>query len=228
MSQVTQPDAPAAAQADGGAVVATMVDAGFTLGGDTLPRDHRRRLADALRRALPGLAQWPGAGVHRINVSQGGGAEVMLSQRSRLTLRLPRSQVPALEPLVGRSLDIAGHALRLGAAVHVRELLPYRTLYAHLVAAADGDDPQDDAGGDELAFMAAVNADLAAMGLRCRPICGRRQHIDDAGRRLPGFSLMLDGLSAADALQLLEAGLGPHRLLGCGLFVPHRSAAAVA
>jgi hypothetical protein len=44
---------------------------------------------------------------------------------------------------------------------------------------------------------------------------------------LQGFSLMLDGLSAAHALRLLETGMGPHRLLGCGVFVPHKSAAAV-
>ena len=45
--------------------------------------------------------------------------------------------------------------------------------------------------------------------------------------RLHGYSLMLDGLSAEGALRLLDAGLGPHRRLGCGLFVPHKSAAAV-
>ena len=45
---------------------------------------------------------------------------------------------------------------------------------------------------------------------------------------LPAFSLMLDRLSPADALQMLEHGVGPHRLWGCGLFIPHKSAAAVA
>jgi hypothetical protein len=44
---------------------------------------------------------------------------------------------------------------------------------------------------------------------------------------LHAFSLMLDGLSHDDALRLLEHGIGPHRLWGCGLFVPHKSAAAV-
>jgi hypothetical protein len=42
-----------------------------------------------------------------------------------------------------------------------------------------------------------------------------------------GFSLMLDALSPDHSLRMLEAGLGRHRRLGCGLFVPHRSAAAV-
>ena len=195
-----------------------MVDVGFALHGAALPRDHRRLLADALTRMLPWLAALPGAGVHRINVSQGGGSQALLSQRSRLTLRVPRVRVAALDALAGAVLDIGGHALRLGGVAQVRELLPHRTLYAHLVAAESD---------DELDFMAAVNAELAAMGVPCRTICGRRQLIDGGPRPLPGFSLMLDGLAGADALRLLETGLGRHRLLGCGLFVPHRSAAAV-
>jgi hypothetical protein len=44
---------------------------------------------------------------------------------------------------------------------------------------------------------------------------------------IAGFSLMLHGLSVADSLRVQRAGIGPHRLLGCGIFVPHRSAAAV-
>jgi hypothetical protein len=38
---------------------------------------------------------------------------------------------------------------------------------------------------------------------------------------------MLHGLGAADSLAVQEAGLGAHRALGCGLFVPHKSVVAV-
>jgi hypothetical protein len=38
---------------------------------------------------------------------------------------------------------------------------------------------------------------------------------------------MLHGLRARDSLRVLEQGLGEHRLMGCGVFVPHKSAAAV-
>jgi hypothetical protein len=38
---------------------------------------------------------------------------------------------------------------------------------------------------------------------------------------------MLHGLATAASLRVLEAGVGRHRRLGCGLFVPHKSAAAV-
>ena len=38
---------------------------------------------------------------------------------------------------------------------------------------------------------------------------------------------MLDHLDRGDARRILDTGLGPHRLWGCGVFVPHKSAAAV-
>jgi CRISPR/Cas system CSM-associated protein Csm4 (group 5 of RAMP superfamily) len=38
---------------------------------------------------------------------------------------------------------------------------------------------------------------------------------------------MLDGLEPEDALRLQASGIGPDRSLGCGLLVPHKSAAAV-
>lgn len=200
------------------AMTATMVDVVFPLAGERLPRDHRQPLADALERALPGLTTWPGLGVHRINVVAGNGGSALLSQRARLALRVRRDQVGALAPLSGFRLHVGGCAVDLGQA-QVRELVPHGTLYAHLVATDDE---------DELAFLACIERDLEAQRVRGRPICGRRHSVSiDGGRHLIGFSLMLDGLSAPDSLRMLESGLGRHRELGCGVFVPHRSAAAV-
>ena len=197
---------------------ASMVDVIYPLHGRSLPRDHRRALAEALERLLPWLTDPLEAGVHRINAVAGSGPTALLSERARLTLRVRRERVVELAPLQGAVLDVGGHALQLGPAAVVRELLPHSTLYAHLVATADD---------DELAFMDSIDHELEALGVPCRCICGRRQVIDDDGVPVTGYSLMLDGLSPADSLRVLEAGLGRHRRLGCGLFVPHKSAAAV-
>lgn len=197
--------------------VSAMVDVAFPLAGSTVPRDHRRLLADALQAVLPWLGSAPGAGVHRVKVVDGLGERALLSQRARLVLRVPREQAAALAPLAGRELALGGDSVRLGDPAP-RELLAHHTLYAGFVAAP---------GDDELGFVAAVDAELQALGVRCERICGRESALDAGARPLPGFSLMLHALSAADALRVLERGIGPHRLLGCGLFVPHRSAAAV-
>jgi CRISPR-associated protein Cas6 len=197
---------------------ASMVDVIYPLHGSELPRDHRRVLAEALERLVPWLADPAQAGVHRINVVAGGGATALLSQRARLMLRVRRERLAELAPLQDAVLDVGGFALRLGSVVAVRELLPYGTLYAHVVATADD---------DELAFLETIEGELDTMQVPCRRICGRRQVIDNDGEMLTGFSLMLDGLSPADSLRLLESGLGRHRRLGCGMFVPHKSAAAL-
>ena len=194
------------------------VDVTFALRGDAVPRDHRGALAAALERRLPWLADPAHAGVHRINAVAGLGLTALLSLRARLTLRVARERIGDLQSLHGARLELDGHALQVGDRGQVRELLPHGTLYAHLVATDDD---------DELAFLATIGHELDASNLPCRPICGRRQVIDNGGHALTGYSLMLDGLSPGDSLRVLESGLGLHRRLGCGLFVPHKSAAAV-
>lgn len=192
-----------------------MVDVVFTLTGDTLPREHRNALAEALLLRLPWLAGETRAGIHRLNLVAGSEGEDMVSPRTRLVLRLPRERSHAAFALADTELDVAGHRLRLGAARR-RELLPYGTIYAHLVATG---------AANEAVFLQQVGAELADLEVRCRPICGR-WHAAQAPV-LVGCSLMLDGLSAEHALRVMERGLGRHRQLGCGLFVPHRSAAPV-
>jgi CRISPR-associated protein Cas6 len=192
-----------------------MIDLAFALEGDVLPREHRGLLAAALDAALPWLADVPGAGVHRLNVAAGGGPLALLSGRTRLTLRVPRERIADAQRLAGSELQLGTGRLRVGAA-HVRELLPYSAIYAHLVATDDA---------DEARFVAAVAGELQALDVACRAICGRHQVTE--GGALHGFSLMLDGLGPAQSMRVLEAGLGPHRRLGCGLFVPHKSSVAV-
>jgi CRISPR-associated protein Cas6 len=198
-------------------LIGDFVDLAFTLEGDALPRQHRRALAAAIEQVLPWLVDIPGAAVHRLNVSAGGGPLALLSRRTRLTLRLPRQDASRAARLGGALLDVGGHALRVGHG-QPRELYPWGTMYAHLVAA-------DDPAWDEAQFLQHLRADLDRLGIKGRAICGREQLLDDGYLR--GFSVMVDGLPARDALRIMEHGLGPHRRLGCGIFVPHKSSAAV-
>ena len=203
-----------------------LVDLAFALQGRILPRSHRRELARALLQVLPWLADEPLAGVHRLNLSAGTGPEALLSNRTRLVLRLPRERVADAQALAGTTLALGNHSLRVQGAPQVRELLPYGTLYAHVVAA-----PRP----DELAFLDDVDGELQHLGIAGRRMCGRQQAVADSTGAsdgadvgaLVGYSLMLDGLTPVHAQHLMEQGLGPHRLWGCGLFIPHKSAAAV-
>lgn len=198
------------------ALQAAAVDLFFPVAGRTCPRDYRWLLAAALDAAAPALRR-AGAAFHSLNLVHGAGEPALVSGRARLALRLAPDQVAAAGRLAGRILDLAGHALALGEP-YARPLLAHSTLYAPLVAAADADEGR---------FVAAVSAALDRIGIPARPICGRRQTIRSGAQALVGFSVMVHGLAPDHALGLLQAGIGPHRRLGCGVFVPHRSAAAV-
>jgi CRISPR-associated protein Cas6 len=155
--------------------------------------------------------------VHPVKLVHGSGEPALLSARSRLVLRVSREGAEAASALAGRTLDVGGHEIHLGTP-QARELLPHTTLYAHFVDAGEA---------DEAGFLAAMGEELAELEVRCQRVCGREQMLRGPQRTLHGYSLMLHGLREAAALRILERGLGAHRLMGCGVFVPHKSAAAV-
>ena len=86
---------------------------------------------------LPSWAALEGAGCDRLNVAAGAGPLALLSNRTRLTLRVPRDRAADAAALEGAALQVGAAKLRVGAP-QPRELRPYGTLYAHLVAADDG------------------------------------------------------------------------------------------
>lgn len=195
----------------------TVVDVVFPIGGRSLPRDHALALAQALGEKLPWFESEPFAGIHPVKVVQGNDAHGLLSQRARLLIRVPQDRVASLATLTGQTLNVGGCELYLGTP-HPRDLLPHGTLYAYAVAAVSA---------DELAFLESVANELKALQVRAHSVCGKRQRMAVQGRELDTFSLMLHGLTAEHSLRLQQHGVGQHRMFGCGIFVPHKSAAAV-
>jgi CRISPR-associated protein Cas6 len=194
-----------------------LVEAVFPLEGKALPRDHAQALQHALAEQLPWLRSDAGAGIHPLKLVSGPESLALLSQRTRLILRVDANRLDELKALCGVELDVSGHALRLGA-VHLRALQPLATLYAYRVAAVSADESE---------FMQAMEAELTALAIAGERVCGKRHSLRVDGLDMTTFSMMLHGLAPEQSLRLQQHGLGPHRLLGCGLFVPHKSAAAV-
>ncbi len=195
----------------------TVVEAVFPLKGKALPRDHAQSLQHALAEQLPWLRSDVGAGIHPLKLVSGPESLALLSQRTRLILRVNANRLDELKAAGGVELDVAGHTLRLGA-VHLRALQPLATLYAYRVAASSADESE---------FMQVIEAELAALAIAGERVCGKRLSLRVDGLEMTTFSMMLHGLGPEQSLRLQQHGLGPHRLLGCGLFVPHKSAAAV-
>ena len=76
-------------------------------------------------------------------------------------------------------------------------------------------------------FQDEVARWLAALGIACEFITGRRRTGDGGRPRDRGFSVVLHGLAPEDSLRMQCEGIGGERALGWGIFVPHKSIAAV-
>lgn len=200
-----------------------IVDAVFAISCRSLPVDHAYALSQAIQAALPWFAAEPRAGLHIIRAAESGSGWLRpegphtllhLSQRTRLVLRLPRQRLDAAAALLGRTLDVAGHAL-LVVRLSVRPLSRITTLISHCVLLAGCD--------DESEFRLAAARQLDALGIRPgEMLCGLTTPITTPGRTLQTRSLMLAGLTRAQSVLLQQQGLGAERKLGCGVFIPHK------
>jgi CRISPR-associated protein Cas6 len=205
-----------------------VVDVVFRLRCRELPVDHAHALSQALQQALHWLAEEPLAGVHMIHVAetgngwqrpQAGGALLQLSKRTRLTLRLPRERLADVETLVDTRLQVGAHAMQVGTFVS-RPLSSLGTLLARHVIDAHGE--------DEAAFLQRAAQNLQRLGIRVTSMLAGRSHILQFPQGpCVTRSLMVAGLGPAQAVKLQQHGIGGGRIAGCGLFIPHKSIAAV-
>ncbi|MDP1635477.1 MAG: type I-MYXAN CRISPR-associated protein Cas6/Cmx6, partial [Gallionellaceae bacterium] len=197
---------------------AVMVDVVFSLEEGTLGDDHACAWSVAVRRVLPWFDEEAEAGILPLSGLAKGHGVRFVGRRSRLALRLPIRRSASADFLAGVRLDLDGSELKVGAG-SVRPLFPARgVVYSHFVSVG---------ADDEIEFLERCKSLLAARGLKPQLITGKARELRAAEGVVRGFSLMLHGLGAADSLAVQEAGLGAHRALGCGLFVPHKSVVAV-
>ena len=195
-----------------------------------LPVDHAHALSDALARALPWMAEEPLLAVHTIHVAgsqngwerpaHGTDSHLLVSRRTRLTIRAPKHRIDQLlKTLPGTRLEVGGDPLLVGAG-KVKPLSRETTLFARYVAAAPGE--------DEETFLANAARALGEIGVRVRKaLCGRSTSLETPWGALHTRSLLLADLSVEESFQLQRLGLGPNRLMGCGVFIPHKGVDAV-
>ena len=76
--------------------------------------------------------------------------------------------------------------------------------------------------------MAAVAEQIRALDIRVRKLlCGRAHAIQHPEGDIFTRSVMLADLEAEEAIALQQHGIGRHRKMGCGLFMPHKGIKAV-
>ena len=192
------------------------LDYAYAISGTSVDREYPVALYQALRALAPWLEDEALAGVHPLRGLTPAAGSLLVGGRTRLVLRVPQARSEDCARLQGQALDLP-EPLHLGRASS-RELLAHPVLHAKMVVTGAEDE------GD---FVADASRVIAELDLDCELIVGRRGQLPLGNQHVTGYSLMLHGLSAAESLTAQTHGVGLHRKLGCGLFVPHKSVAAV-
>jgi len=207
-----------------------VVDVLFSIECKRLPVDHAYDLSVALKDAVPWLAGDSSVGVHTIHVagsqngwerpSHGTDQELIVSRRTKLTLRVPKARMDGLvAELRGKTLKVGRYELTIGDG-KPRPLSKEATLFARYVVTRPGD--------SEEAFLGWVADELHGMGIRLRKaLCGKETPLATPDGTIHTRSLMVADLSVSESVRLQERGLGPRRDMGCGIFIPHKGIDAV-
>ena len=208
-----------------------IIDLSYRLTGRAVPLDHAWALRQAVVDSLPWMADAAGCGIHPIHVASSGNgwmrpergkdAIIHMSRRTRLVLRIPKTRRDDAQALVGSTLRLGGDC-RIGVgAVAVKPLSAITTVFSRYVVS--------DAAESESDFIERV-AQCLRHDLAVRPrklLCGSVSAISTPNGVVRTRQVLLSDLEHDEAVRLQQRGLGPHRLLGCGLFIPHKGIAPV-
>jgi len=200
-----------------------VVDLGFKLDCKCLANDHVWELSQSIQKILPWLADEPQAGIHQIH-----GAESMngwnrpddpdslihLSRRSKMTLRVPAQLVQKAQELEGKALTIGDNSLIIGKS-EVKLLSLYEVQFSRYVITRPEMDEEE--------FLQQAVAELREIDIPPRKLLsGKSQSFTTPQGKITTRSLLVADLEPLEAIRLQETGMGDGRLLGCGLFVPHK------
>lgn len=201
-----------------------MVDASFQIRCKSLPYDHAQALSEALSEIAPWFAEHEQTALHLIPgaASQNGwtrpekkDADILLSKRTRLELRVPPNFEAELDALQGQTLEIAGQKLEL-IAYKIRALNPYPVVFSRHV-------PIEEADLDEQAFLSHIAQSLAQMDIQLKKaMCGTEDTIQIGQRKQLTRRLMIADLKPEESLRIQSRGLGGLQKHGLGVFVPHK------
>ncbi|URR34991.1 type I-MYXAN CRISPR-associated protein Cas6/Cmx6 [Thermosynechococcus sp. HN-54] len=203
----------------------------YSLRGRTLPADHGYALYSAIKKQLQqsGGSDLPSdipSDLHLSSIAgvPNGEGMIYLNRASRFRLRCPINQVRTWYRFFqNQVLDIQGHLIRL---VQPRITLPEpsRTLAARLVTfKLEAIDHQD----VPRYFLESCQKSLTYLGIQGRAFIPSdpdgnlaRRTIQVKGKKVVGYSVVVENLNAEDSLKLQWHGLGGRQHFGCGWFYP--------
>lgn len=205
-----------------------VVDLLFNIQCKSLPIDHGEALKQAISDELDWLSREPQAAIHQVHVAESSHGwqrpddenDVLLpSRRTKLILRMPAHRQDDCRSLVDRVLDINGHAMRIGQ-FKPRPLSKLTTIFSRYIE-TDEAETEEEFTRRILAWLRREN--IAIKKMMSGLIVRHRVNNDFILTR----KLMLSGLSVDDSLRLQQQGWGNNKLMGIGIFLPHKGIDAV-
>ncbi len=204
----------------------TIQDAVFNIHAKILPIDHAYLLSQALLKHLPWLEK-VNAGVFDISVADGNGWEqdhefgfYYPSKRSKLSIRIPKERLDEVAILAGKTLDLGDYEINVVKVLKPKLMSDMQIVFAKHIAC--------DENADEEVFLQSAFTQLQILGIQPKKMmAGLKRKITTPEGVIHTRSLMVADLRKVESVKLQEVGIGEHRLLGCGLFLPQKGIESV-
>lgn len=203
-----------------------MIDVTFRIDCKTLPYDHAYALSNEITKNMPWLLEDNLTGIHTLHGPESGNGwvrsekeEIFLSKRTRLVLRIPRSDIEKAKELENISVNVLGNTIKIGKS-NTKTFLVVRDLISRFVLCDENETEED--------FLLGVKKELFSHGVMIKKaICGKEKSFTINGENRFTRSLMIADLSKENSVLLQDTGVGSGRIFGCGIFLPHKSIDAV-
>ena len=200
-----------------------VIDVLFSIRCKQLPLDHawalKEAISDSLNEEIP-------LGIHHINVAESSNGwnrpdetpETLLypSRRTKLIIRTHKDHVDALEKLCDGKLSIAGYPLEIGK-MKTRMLTNASVVFSRHIVCMSEDE-------EENSFLERNAAEIFELTGRetKKMMCGKSHQLNTPDGLIHTRHLMIADLDSDASIKLQQKGLGTHRKLGCGIFLPHK------
>jgi CRISPR-associated protein Cas6 len=137
------------------------------------------------------------------------------SKRSKLSVRIPKDKLDDIRSLVGKTLDLGEYQVKIVKALEPKLMSDMQIVFAKYVACDENASEND--------FLQTSFQQLQVLGIQPKKmLVGLERKIQTPDGIIHTRSLMVADLRKAESVKLQEQGIGDHRLLGCGLFVPQK------
>ncbi len=203
-----------------------VIDLAFQIQCKSLPVNHAWSLSSEILKHLPWIKDAKGSGIHQIHVAESNNgwirpeddevdALLYPSRRTKMTLRIPIEKLVEAENLKGKVLNVEGHQLTVGKSKK-QSFTNASVIFSRYVLSEDNE--------DENAFLERIANEIGEVtNFKIKKmLCGKTHHIKTPDTILKTKHLMIADLDSDTSIQIQQYGLGKHRELGCGLFLPHK------